>query len=170
MNSAQRDQYLDAMGVQVWLEKSKPIAAVSQVVSLEENTTVISLQGHDKARLVVVADVNSNEAEVLLGNILQAIGQNRQNIQVIKPVESSAFNQQQINTQADATLIMGKAATEFFAGNAIDWNNAQKIIHKVQNTRAIVTHSLDDLLQEPSLKRDAWQSLQLISPFLVQSR
>ena len=169
MNSAQRDQYLDAMGVQVWLEKSKPVPAVRNVILLEENSAPIALKRNDQARLLVVADINSNEAELLLSNMLQAIGQNRQNVHVIKPVDSSAFDQQQSNTQAEAILIMGERAADLISGNVIDWNNAQKIIHKVQNTKAIVTHSLDDLLQEPSLKRDAWQSLQLVSPFLVRS-
>ena len=132
----QRD-YLHAMGVQVWQEKTNRELVPSEP-KLEVQISAAAVEtSPSKVMFSVRADIHTQQEEALLNNILQAIGQNR-----------AAVNLEPLKAEVrPATMPAGGI---IFGQQSIDEGLTD------------IPHTLAEIIAQPSLKRVVWQRLQAL--------
>lgn len=152
----------------VWQLRKPITSAVSTASELHSTQKQIEAQndGQDKLqqplRLIASADnewlflfnqVVDKEAEQLLQNIFKAIGISvGQDIHLSKKSQLNEF-------QAKVTIVMGESVAQQILDKAQTIGQLRGMTHKLMETPAVVTYSLDHLLINLPDKAMVWEDL-----------
>ncbi len=186
--TANRLQYLDAIGVQVWEERKSSIKVVtmepdeSQVIKTVTSTLEASSQPQADWFIVsesssCLSDAEKVHVDHLLSNILFAGGVSRSMSHVVSTTVDSVMSEQQLLNdiqvvQPKVILLLGESETQNFLQLDGDVSELRGTVQKAEKTSVpiVVSHGIQKLMAEPLLKRETWHDVQLALQITVSEQ
>jgi len=148
---------LNEMGIPVWEFRSTiaegTTAVVDEVTGQQPSEQLLNCDW-----VVMIDDQNYGEqAQRLLHAMLLSIGIEEQQLAIIDAKQLTQL--QNIPTQRKVLIVLGCDIAKELLGESV----VRGLVHKTLDSHisTVVSFALDDLLENPQNKADAWQDLQL---------
>lgn len=148
--------YLQIMGIERWkLQAEKTQPANNPVI---KNSFCYYLGSAPVAVLIAAGEKHNLAEQQLIEAIAKAMRQ---------PFKAEYCETQESLPQSVNVLIfLGEQAAEQWQQKSIDINSVRGKIQRIQDKKILVTHSLQALLADQSLKAQTWQDLRSVIPLL----
>ena len=140
------------------------------VEGCKKNPTILFI--YDDVELEGASEKFNKEKTDLLDRIVLAMKQVREEVGVIKSSSLIDYSKDEISNliidiAPRASVIFGSLVLENLYKKNLDYKNIRGVWLDIDGIKIMPTHSLRDILNDLSLKKESWKDLQLVINYLA---